>query len=170
MKIRIIHQFFHPDLSSTSQVINQVAFYLAGKGDEVSVLCSRNRYDGSQEATLKARESVMGVDIRRCWGPSFPRPVPAGRVLNMLSFCASAASRALSAPRADAVMFMADPLLFSVFGSLLKRLRGERFVYVLMDVYPQVAVKARMIREQSPWSAFFAVSQDFYQKNDIFTP
>jgi len=45
VKIRIIHQFFHPDLSSTSQVINQVAFYLAGKGDEVSVLCSRNRYD-----------------------------------------------------------------------------------------------------------------------------
>ena len=150
MKVRIIHQYFHPDLSSTSQVISQVAFYLAGKGDEVSVLCSRNRYDGSQEAMLKARETVMGVDIRRCWGPSLPRRVPVGRVLNMFSFCASAAVRALSAPRADVVMFMTDPPLFSVLGSLLKRLRGERFVYVLMDVYPQVAVKAGMIREQSP--------------------
>jgi glycosyltransferase involved in cell wall biosynthesis len=155
VKVRIIHQYFHPDLSSTSQVISQVAFYLAERGEEISVLCSRNRYDGSQRGVLAPREVIDGVAVRRCWGPSLPRRFPVARVLNMISFCVSAAIRALVAPRVDAVVLMTDPPLFSVVGSLLKRLRGERFVYVLMDVYPQVAVQAGVLKDRSPAERVF---------------
>lgn len=149
MNIRFVHQYFHPDLSSVSRVISQVAFDLAARGDAVSVVCSRNRYDAAQGGALAARETVCGVDVIRCWGPSFGRGHLAGRLLDMASYCALASVRLLAAPRADAVVFLTNPPLFAVLGLVLRRLRGERFVYVLMDLYPDVAVRAGVLREGS---------------------
>lgn len=149
MKVRILHQFFHPDLSATSRVISEVAFFLAERGDEVSVLCSRNRYHGAQRDTLPARERIRGVLVRRCWGPSVSRRTLGGRVMNIVSFCAIAGVRALCSRRADTVVLMTDPPFFPVLGALLKRIRKERFVYVLMDLYPEVAIRAGTLREGS---------------------
>jgi glycosyltransferase involved in cell wall biosynthesis len=64
----------------------------------------------------------------------------------MASYCVLAGVRLLVAPRADAVVFLTNPPLFACLGLLLKRLRGERFVYVVMDVYPDVAVRAGVLR------------------------
>lgn len=149
MKIRIVHQFFHPDLSSVSQVISQIAFYLAAQGDEVSVICSRNRYNGGSGGTLPSREEVDGVDILRCWGPSLGRRTFAARTLDFLSFCTLATARTLLSPRADVVVFLTNPPFFSLLGAALRRIRGERYVYHLMDVYPEIAVRAGVLREGS---------------------
>ncbi len=149
MKVRILHQFFHPDLSATSRVISEVAFSLAGQGDEVFVLCSRNRYHGTQRDPLPARETVRGVHVHRCWGPSFPRRSFTGRALNVAAYCLNAAMRALCSHRVDTVVLMTDPPFFPVLGALLKQIRKERFVYVLMDLYPEVAVRAGALREGS---------------------
>ncbi len=149
MKVLFIHQYFHPDVSSVSQVISQVAFHVAASGCDVSVLCSRNRYDRGESGRLPAREMVGGVAVRRCWGPSLGRTSMGARLVDMASFCVLAAFRALSSPRADTVVLLTNPPLFSVLGSLLKSLRGERFVYVIMDLYPEVAVKAGVMRAGS---------------------
>jgi glycosyltransferase involved in cell wall biosynthesis len=149
LKVRFIHQYFHPDLSSVSQVISQVGFHLAAQGDEVSVICSRNKYDGSQGDRLSAHEVIHGVEIRRCWGPSFGRRSLPGRILDMASFCVLATIRLAVAPKADTMVFLTNPPLFSLLGVVMKKIRNERFVYVLMDVYPDVAVRSGVLREGS---------------------
>ncbi len=150
MNLRLVHLYFHPDRSAVSQLISQLAFRLAAQGDNVSVVCSRNKYDGAQGGALPPRETVRGVDVIRCWGPSFDRRRLAGRILNMASYCGIAAARLLLAPRADAVVFLPNPPLFAWLGLVLKRLRGEAFVYVPMDMYPDIAVRAGVLREGSP--------------------
>jgi glycosyltransferase involved in cell wall biosynthesis len=55
----------------------------------------------------------------------------------------------LFAPKADTVVLLTNPPLFSLLGVLAKRIRKERFVYILMDVYPDVAVQAGMLRKGS---------------------
>lgn len=147
-RIRFIHQYFHPDLSSVSRVISQVAFDLAAHGAEVTALCSRNRYDDAQPEALKPRETIRGVDVVRCWGPSLGRGSLPARVADMLSFCVGGTMRALRSPRAGTNVILTNPPLYALVGSLLKSVRGERFVYVMMDVYPDVAVRSGVLREE----------------------
>jgi glycosyltransferase involved in cell wall biosynthesis len=69
-----------------------------------------------------------------------------GRFLDMGSFCLIAAFRLMLAPKADTVVFLTNPPLFSLLGVAAKRIRKERFVYILMDVYPEIAVQAGIIK------------------------
>ncbi len=147
--IRFVHQYFHPDQSSVSRVISKVAFDLAACGADVRVVCSRNKYDRSQPGRLQPREKVAGVDICRSWGPSFGRGTLLGRFLDMTSFCILGTASALFSKRADTVVLLTNPPFLSIVGVMLKRLKGERFVHVLMDLYPEVAVRAGMILEGS---------------------
>jgi glycosyltransferase involved in cell wall biosynthesis len=67
----------------------------------------------------------------------------------MASFCLLAALRSFSVPRADTIVLLTNPPLFSALGVLVQRFRKERFVYVLMDMYPDIAVQAGMLRKGS---------------------
>jgi colanic acid biosynthesis glycosyl transferase WcaI len=145
VNIRFIHQYFFPDFSSVSQVISQIAFDLAEKNHDVSVICSRNKYDEGQAGTLRVRENLRGVNVQRCWGPSIGRNSLLGRFLDMGSFCMIAAARLMFAPKADVVVFLTNPPFFSLLGIAAKRIRKEHFVYILMDVYPDVAVEAGVL-------------------------
>ncbi|MBE0558634.1 MAG: glycosyltransferase family 4 protein [Proteobacteria bacterium] len=152
MKYLIVHQYFYPDLSAVSQVISQVAFSIAAKGDKVTVLCSRNRYDGKVGSSLPPKEWVQGVEIQRCWGPNFGKRSFFGRVLDLASFCFIALGKLLFFPRVDTAVFLTNPPFFSILGTWLKKKRKERFIYVLMDVYPDIAIQGEVIREKG-WIA-----------------
>lgn len=145
MKYLFVHQYFYPDYSAVSQVISQVAFAVAATGDEVSVICSRNRYDGKARESLPSEEWVNGVMVHRCWGPNFGRRSFVGRILDLASFCLLASWKIIFAPRVDSVLFLTNPPFLAILGAWLKKIRKERFVYVLMDVYPDVAVQGGII-------------------------
>jgi hypothetical protein len=68
--IRFIHNYFHPDVSSVSQVITEIARDLSAHGCDVSVIASRNWYTGGRPERLVAREEIDGIRVRRIWGPS----------------------------------------------------------------------------------------------------
>jgi colanic acid biosynthesis glycosyl transferase WcaI len=148
-RIRFIHNYFHPDVSSVSQLISDVAFHLAAEGNEVSVIASSNRYEASGRGSLSSRETVGGVAVRRVWASSLGKGSYLSRLSDQLFFCVGATSAALFAPRADTVVLLTNPPLFATLGLLLKRIRGERFIYVVMDLYPDVAVRSRLFAESS---------------------
>jgi glycosyltransferase involved in cell wall biosynthesis len=152
MNYLFVHQYFHPDLSAVSQVISQVAFSVASGGDKISVLCSQNRYDAGAGNSLPVKEQIDGVEIRRCWGPNFGKRSLLGRVLDMSSFCLITSGKLLFAPRVDTVLFLTNPPFFSILGTWLQRIRKERFVYVLMDIYPDIAIQGGVLREKG-WPA-----------------
>ncbi|MBE0670930.1 MAG: hypothetical protein IH588_10110, partial [Anaerolineales bacterium] len=141
MKIRFFHQYFHPDVSSVSQIISQVAFYLSRHGDDVSVVCSRNLYDGGPGNYLPVRENIDGVEVERVWGPSFGRHSLLSRLMDMASFSLLAVFQGLFSKGEDVAIFLTNPPLFAAFGAVLRRVKRDRFVYIVMDVYPDIAVK-----------------------------
>ena len=149
-RIRFIHNYFYPDLSSVSQVITDIARYLADQGCAVSVVASKNLYGGGGSSGLATRERLGKVRVRRVWAPSFGRLSLLGRMLDQLAFMAGATRSALFAPRADTVVLLTNPPLFAALGLLLKALRRERFVYVVMDLYPDVAIRSGHLRAHSP--------------------
>ena len=90
MKIIFLNRFFFPDISATSQMLSDLAFFLAGQGHEVTVITSRQLYD-APNAGLPAKETVNGVAVRRVAASTFGRGNLVGRALDYLTFYLSAA-------------------------------------------------------------------------------
>jgi len=139
MKIIFLNRFFFPDHSATSQMLTDLAFYLAGRGWAVHVITGRQRYD-DPAAVLPARETVHGVIVHRVWTSRFGRANLLGRAVDYATFYFSAAVRLLGiAARGDVVVAKTDPPLISVVAGLCARWRGARLVNWLQDVFPEVA-------------------------------
>jgi glycosyltransferase involved in cell wall biosynthesis len=147
--IRFIHNYFHPDVSSVSQVITEIARDLSAHGCDVSVIASRNWYTGGRPERLVAREEIDGIRVRRIWGPSLGKRALTGRLMDLASFVTGAALAAFVSRRVDTVVLLTNPPMFAALGLLLRRLRGERFVYVVMDLYPDIATESGFLREGS---------------------
>ena len=142
VKLIFVNRYFHPDISATSQMLSGLAFHLAGKGAEVHVITSRQRYD-DPAAALSSSELVRGVQVHRVPTSRFGRGNLLGRVLDYASFYLSASLKLASlATRGDIVIAKTDPPLISVPAMLVARLRGAQLVNWLQDLFPEVAERA----------------------------
>lgn len=144
MKIIFLNRFFYPDHSATSQLLTDLAFYLADNKLDVSVICSRQRYD-DPAAELAVTEQVNNVQVYRVWTSRFGRHNLIGRGLDYLSFYWSAAWRLYCLAReGDIVVAKTDPPMISVVAGLVARLRRAYLVNWLQDLFPEVAMALKI--------------------------
>ena len=138
-RIVFINRYFYPDHSATSQMLSDLAFFLAESGREVCVVASRQRYD-FPDAWLASREMVRGVEVHRVRTTRFGRANLVGRALDYLTFYLSAAWVAFRLVRhGDVVVAKTDPPLISLVAMIVSKLRGAHLVNWLQDVFPEVA-------------------------------
>jgi glycosyltransferase involved in cell wall biosynthesis len=140
MKIIFVNRFFFPDQSATSQILTDLAFYLAGLGHDVHVVTSRQRYE-EPGASLPSAEVSNGVKIHRIWTSRFGRDKLPGRAADYLTFYLSTGWRLRRlAERDDTLVAKTDPPLISIVAALVARLRGVRLVNWVQDVFPETAM------------------------------
>ncbi|NJD35934.1 MAG: glycosyltransferase family 4 protein, partial [Betaproteobacteria bacterium] len=138
-----------------------LAFYLAGQGNAVKVLTSRQRYDDAA-AVLAPHEHERGVEIVRVWSTRFGRGGLFGRALDYLSFYVSAFLALLFHVRAgDLVLCKTDPPMLGVLAALLARIRRVHRVNWLQDVFPEVAQAAGMRLARGAVSGAVAAVRDW---------
>jgi colanic acid biosynthesis glycosyl transferase WcaI len=138
MRILLLNQYYHPDIAATAQLAADLGAELARRGHEVTAVASARPYSGSGWRSLL--EHHDGVRIVRVPGTAFGRGRNLLRALDYASFGAAVMAPILLAPAPDVVIALSTPPLIAATGMLFKRLRGARFVYWVMDVYPEVAV------------------------------
>ncbi|MCX7140129.1 MAG: glycosyltransferase family 4 protein [Proteobacteria bacterium] len=139
MKIIFVNRYFCPDHSATSQMLSDLAFFLAGAGHEVCVVTSRQRYDDAG-ANLLPQQQVDGVEVHRVRTTRFGRDKLAGRALDYATFYLAAGWRLWRIARAgDVVVAKTDPPLISVVAAMVARWRGAKLVNWVQDVFPEVA-------------------------------
>ena len=78
MRVIFLNRSFSPDHSATSQMLSDLAFFMAGAGVEVCVVTSCQRYDDAA-AILPTRERVDGVEVHRVRTTRFGRDQLVGR-------------------------------------------------------------------------------------------
>ncbi len=139
MKIVFVNRFFWPDHSATSQILTDLAFYLAKEGFTICVLSSRQVYD-DPEATLPAQANISNVQVTRVWTTRFGRQNLLGRTVDYLTFYLSAALNLLVLVKpGDIVVAKTDPPLISVIAAIATRLRGAKLINWIQDLFPEVA-------------------------------
>jgi glycosyltransferase involved in cell wall biosynthesis len=138
-RVFFVNRYFFPDESATSQLLSDLAFYLALNGYEVHIVCSRQLYD-SAEARLPALETIRGAIVHRVWTTRFGRRRLLGRALDYATFyvtCAAALFRLLR--RFDIVVAKTDPPLVSLVVWGAAAVKRAALVNWLQDVFPEVA-------------------------------
>jgi colanic acid biosynthesis glycosyl transferase WcaI len=151
MKVLLLNQFFHPDLSATAQLATDLAEDLVREGFEVTALAAQGSYLGGER--LPSSEVNRGVRIARVRCTSLGKGTIARRLVDYGSFYSVAALRLLVGRRFDVVVAMSTPPLVATLGALVRKTRRTRFVYWLQDVYPELAIELGVVRAGSPAAA-----------------
>lgn len=120
-------------------MLSDLAFGLVGRGREVVVITSRQRYD-DPAANLGSRESVKGVTVYRIWTTRFGRGWLPGRALDYLTFYVSCIWRLWwTVGPGDVVVAKTDPPMLSIIAQPIARLRDGKVINWLQDLFPEVA-------------------------------
>ncbi len=148
MRFLFINQYYLPDFAATAQQMADLCESLVSKGHEVHVLCGDRLYDG-RRIRLEPAERINGVHVHRV-------PITAGsrkrfrdRIREYFSFYWHAFIKVHRLPRPDVVVTLTTPPMISLLGTWLRLVRRSRFVYWVMDIYPDIAHKAGLLRPNS---------------------
>jgi colanic acid biosynthesis glycosyl transferase WcaI len=140
-RIIFLNRFFYPDHSATSEILSDLAFHLAGDGNDIHVITSRQRYDNSR-AGLPASEHIRGVAIHRVPTTQFGRSNLVGRGFDYASFYASLwrAVNRIARP-GDVLVAKTDPPMLGALAMSAAKRRQCPLVNWLQDLYPEVAIR-----------------------------
>ncbi len=161
MRFLFINQYYSPDFAATAQQLSDLCESLAQDGHEVHVLTSRSLYDG-RDIELPKYEVLNGVHVHRINLTNGKRDRLRQRFMGYISFYLKAFLKIHMIPRCDVVVTLTTPPLISLLGTWLRVFRKTRFIYWVMDIYPDIAVKAGVLSKIGPakviWSTLGRLS------------
>ena len=149
MRVLLINQTFYPDIAATAQHAHDLARHLVAEGHEVTAIASRSIY-GEKGAALPSEEVVDGIRIVRVGASLFGKTSIAARLFDFGMFYARAFWSALRLPRQDVVVCFTTPPFIALIGWFMHLSRRTKFVYWVMDLYPDVAVACGVMSRRSP--------------------
>jgi colanic acid biosynthesis glycosyl transferase WcaI len=140
-RLIFVNRFFAPDHSATSQILSDLAYYLANTGRDVHVVTSTQLYDDAK-AALPVSEIINGVHVHRVPSTGFGRNALLGRSIDYVSFYRSMWQCLVAlAQQGDIIIAKTDPPLTSIIAMAAARRDGARLVNWLQDIYPETAVE-----------------------------
>lgn len=145
MRILLLNQTFYPDVAATAQHAHDLGRHLVAQGHEVTVVTSRSIY-GSKGAVLPKRETVDGIEVYRVGFSLFGKGSIAARLLDFAFFYLLATVRVFRLKRPDVLVGFTTPPFIVLVGWLSRLFRGGRFVYWVMDLYPDVLVACGLMK------------------------
>lgn len=148
MKVLFVNQFFYPDMAPSGQLILELSEYLVAQGVEVSVVCSQSSYAPSGLPILP-EQTHHGIRIYRTRSTDFGRLTWVGRLIDYLSFYATAAWKCLRLPRHDVMVARWTPPLISLVALPLRWFKRTRYINWVHDVYPDIGIALGVWGERS---------------------
>jgi glycosyltransferase involved in cell wall biosynthesis len=144
----IMHVRFFNTYEPVTTFYRDLLPFLAEAGLSVDVLISSAEY--------RANRTVLSQEIDQPGVRIFYLPtggiLPTGRLQKvwlMLAYMVSAAFTSLSSKSVDMNFFLTQPPLFALWGWVLKVIRRQPYICLLMDVYPDVAIRDGVLAKRS---------------------
>lgn len=146
MRLLFLNQYYLPDYAATAQLLGDLCENLAARGHEVHVIASRACYDG-RALKLPAYEKVGGVHVHRVGLATTRRDRFRYQFAGYLSFYGNAFLKLHMLPRPEVVTALTTPPLIGLLACWARLILGSRMVYWSMDVYPDIAARAGVLRK-----------------------
>jgi len=170
LRILILTTYYPPDSAANGVLMKQLAEDLKSCGHEVDVVTNVPHYDGDRiregyRGRLCRRELEDGVGVRRLY-LYVPRKKNwlLGRALSYLTWNLLSAAACLLGPRPDVLFVPSPPLTNGLVGFAACRLRRAPFVYNVQDVYPDIAVRLGVLRDERTIAFFRRMEKFVYAK------
>jgi len=148
VNLSVITQFFPPDFAATGQLIEELVKHLSFQGLDVKVFTGQPAYAFTNNTAPKYEEySLLKIKRSRStqWGNTRIR----SKALNGVLFTLRAALHLLkNCRRRDLVLLTTAPPFLPVLGYLANRLLGMKYVCLLYDLYPDIAVELGVVANQ----------------------
>ncbi len=141
-RLLVLNQYYHPGVEATAHLLTELCESLT-PDYRVTVITGRLR-DREDQPDYELRN---GVEIVRVHSTSFDRASIYGRVANYFTYLGRAFRRGLTAQRPDIILCMTDPPLVGDIGYLIARRFRRPLVVVSQDVFPEVAVNLKRLRQ-----------------------
>lgn len=140
--ILLLSQFFYPDRTGTGRVMGELFSAISEAGFSVDVVASRQEYGDIFGRILPSFERYGNVRVFRCFRWFRTQESAFGRIFNyvMVFFCAlwTCLHHGLTREK-DILVSVSNPPIMPLLGLLLCR-RRQRFIYILHDLYPDIAI------------------------------
>ncbi len=153
MRIMLICYVFPPEPCTGGVIFKELAEDLTRAGHDVTVVTGWPNfpqgilYKGWRVKFRHVERAAEGYRVIRCGHAVRQRKRLHQRLWFYFTFAASSLINALSAGRVDAVLNYSTPVFGAWTAWLIARLNGARFVYWMMDVYPDTAIDSGMMRD-----------------------
>lgn len=152
MRILLLTTYFRPDVASTGVIMSTLAEEFAAKGHEVTVLTSVPHYDINRvwpeySRRLVYREHAGSIRIYRLFTyVAQDKANVLQRIMAYGSFNLLSILRGMTLPKHDVILVPSPPLSNGIIADLLGRLSGTPFVYNVQDIWPDVAIRAGVLK------------------------
>ena len=137
--------------------------YLAGKGFQVEVIIGKTEYRPGRPPL----EDVLlheNIRIVRVGGGFVAGKGKLAKLGAMLSYTWGAVRHTIFGKKVDLNFFLTQPPFFALWGNFLRRIRGEAYLCLVMDMYPDVAFQDGVIKGNSlVGSLLRSISQTIYR-------
>lgn len=142
-RMKLITQFYPPDFAATGQFMDELAQNLSQQNVDVEVFTAQPGYAVDQgQGKAPTRERMGHVLVERS---NFLRGGSrqwAGRTVTSLAFCAHAFWHLRRyRNRGDILFVTSEPPFLQVIAWMINWLFGTKFVTLIYDLYPEVAVE-----------------------------
>ena len=148
MRVVILNQYYVPDVASTGHLLFELAENIASQGAEVKVITCRPSY-GPRETWQKCprKEFKNGVKVHRMFTTRYSKDSILGRIINSVTFLVPLAFfHVLPRMRGEIFLYTTNPPYLGFVGGFISLVRRHKYVVLLHDSYPELAVWVGKIR------------------------
>jgi glycosyltransferase involved in cell wall biosynthesis len=144
----ILSQYFYPEVASTGQLLTELAEDLVKYECKIIVYTGKPSYYGNIKE-YKKREIYHGIEIFRLFNTTLNKNSRLGKILNSLSYFISIIFKLLSSKDRYPLLIVSNPPFLPIAGFLFKKIKNQKYVFLIHDIYPDIAVKLGYLKEDS---------------------
>lgn len=141
--VAFLTQYFYPEVPGTAQIATDLALGLGEAGFDVRVYTGQPAFLESQR--LPSKEEYKGIQINRAYSRRLSRKGIGSRLFNILTVATITLFRLLRRRRPDVVLVDSTSPSLLVIAWLMRRLLRVPYVFIVHDVYPEVAVQVGIV-------------------------
>ncbi len=150
-KIALLCQHFYPEMISTGMHMTELAIELKKSGWEISVYCAQPTLNlESKNQEIPVGIEYQGIKITRVLSVGSHSRGLIWRLLSSISYLISSALIALWKHKEyDLLLITTNPPFLGLVGKLVSMIYNIPYIFIIYDVYPDIAVKLDILRQGS---------------------